>query len=1120
MKMWSVALVTASILLCTVGRCMSDSMQNSTKIPPHARLLPPEIVAARVAKAGSSWRFRVSIRPVSKIEKVPSKMIVRLELMPHVVFLAQSFDVPKRASAWHKGGPVDLGPFTLRLPADLPKGDYAVQVAVVGEAYAGRSAADLSCGRLKIQGKSTYESTSLKPLDYGTFVDSNGVPHAWHSTAANVLVWDGSPCLYVSGMLNGPYLTSVRIPETFKKFQDNVQAIKKQGLNHVYLTCQTGMNWIPASEWNPIMDYLESQGITYTIGYSWKTQRDLAARPIRARSDIAWATDAILPGEASKQITDSDLGSPVAGEIESCLAIAINANNDVFGPVAASVGEASQGSVTVSTAFTDAPKGNYRIIFLPKLRNSTSSNMNNPWRDREKDTKDVLDYLRQMKFRPGFRGFIDVMIPNERGIHNYAESLFFVDPSFTADRATWLQEKYGDIQQLKKAWALTDTPPSFAIAARLFPAISEVKPGDRLMLLIDPEENKIYRADARQSIFWYEYIDQRDESFGRLGGTMFDAVKEVVDVPIFVKRCGSTERYHASPYRSNQGHDAVGYELYSSGEGLVHYGAGAGYAEMLQSGKYMIGAATELATGYSQQMPANWPNLPEFFSDLSVVNYMGAKINYLFLFDVIAPNYLDQNHLIYDSRMLEWMGLWKRLVDEHSDAIAKHRPIVYTSWPRSDVWWATPSQRRAVRETDDAPGLVPAKAPNGIWVLPVFDAMAPAPVTVVTLADDPAVRYYARDFEKLIARRDRLVILLGLRKNLGALSTDKYFTGEMFDMGGDICQVLKPTRDCKVLEKDDKGRVWALQVGRVQIVARKPKANVTMESVLKFAHVPPVPDTARASAKNYMNKLMGISAVSVGHGRFLGVAFIEYGRPTVVLHSTSRVGNESLTLRVPAGKTVSAIIPADGDKKVEVTGEATIMLRFPPGPGDDLRKGAGKGAVTIVGLKPEELSFVGLESDQVEVSKDAGVTQSSAVPEGVSLPPVIAPVRNQSSQFIDEVKSSAMLEQAIGMYNCNELSEAQRIAEEWIVNASADQLRVYNLLLGNVRIRRGDAEGARHYYSRGLLYLSYDPALRCGLGVALMALGDRDGARREFQAAATVKGPVSEIARRNLDTLK
>lgn len=156
----------------------------------------------------------------------------------------------------------------------------------------------------------------------------------------------------------------------------------------------------------------------------------------------------------------------------------------------------------------------------------------------------------------------------------------------------------------------------------------------------------------------------------------------------------------------------------------------------------------------------------------------------------------------------------------------------------------------------------------------------------------------------------------------------------------------------------------------------------------------------------------------------------------------------------------------------------------------------------------------------MEVSKDAGVTQSSAVPEGVSLPPVIAPVRNQSSQFIDEVKSSAMLEQAIGMYNCNELSEAQRIAEEWIVNASADQLRVYNLLLGNVRIRRGDAEGARHYYSRGLLYLSYDPALRCGLGVALMALGDRDGARREFQAAATVKGPVSEIARRNLDTLK
>ncbi len=1077
--------------------------------PRPPRVGVPVLAAAATATTGATWSFRVAVTSAVAVPDPPRRLVVRLELGPHQCYLAQSFALP--AAPWRAGEHVELGPLALALPADLPAGTHAVQVALVGEAYAGRPPQDLSVGTLQVQGKATAATTSLKPLAYGTFVDSTGVPQPWYSTPSHALVWNGEPFLPVSGMLNGPYMSWARGPAEFAKLQANIDAIRSHGLDHVYLFTQGTMEALPAHCWEFLMDYLEGQGVTYVIGYpggSPGIDTTITARPIRARPEIALAVDGVtLPGPAARRLSGPELGcAPKA--VTSCLALAIDAAGRAGAPVEATLGEVTDREVAVTAAFPQAPAGSYRVLFLPRVQAGFCTA--NPWGKGDEQVEKAASYLARLRLRPGFRGFVDMILPNERGIYNEAESLFIEEPAFLADRARWLAQRYPQPADLAAAWALQDPPPAdFAVAARLFPAYS-----GSALLLVDPVERRVYRADAVRSGFWYEAIEHRDDSYTRFQNRICDGIRERVDVPITMKRCGVTERYHSNPNRADRGLDGAGYEIYAAGDNLSAYGAGPGYAEMLQAGKCMIGAATEFNRAFAEDGPANWPDVAAFFYDLAVAQHLGAKSTYLFLFDVLPYGYLTRNRLIEDARMLEWMGLWKRLLDAHREAVAAHTPRVYTSWPPGDSWWARPSERRAVRETDDAPGTITAKAPDGIWVLPVWDPEAPAPLTVVTLADDPAVRCYAAAFERLLARRDRTVVFLGLRRNLGALSIDRYFTPETFAVEGDVCQVLTPGPGAQVLEQDAQGRVWALQEGDLQIVARRPQKAGALESALRWIRCPAAGDAAQASARGLLEQVLGVKPLAVADGRFSGVSFTEAGQPVTFLHSTSRTGSETLDLHVPAGKSVLATVPAEGGRVVEGQGGSTLSLRFPPGPGDDGRRGAGAGGVTLVGLAPEELrfSFAGAAAEAVRVAAGAG---RSALPPGCVLPPLLAP-EIATPANIDEAKAAAALAQAVDACRAGNPADAERLGREWIGLATSRLLPAYCLLLGQARLLQGDAEEARAFCQRGLAVAADDAGLRCSLGAALLALADAVGARREWERAAAGASPAATAAQANL----
>ncbi len=1115
----SIALPDAGAKPLVIGKVFIKGMFPALK-PHQARLRTLVLKSPANLKAGSTWKFSVSVTPTAKLARLPEKLVVRLEFAPHVAYIAQTYDITKYKN-WTVGRSLVLGPFEMKVPIDLPAGKHIVQAAVVGETYTGKNPRSLAIGSVNVISKSTQDTTSLKPMTYGTFVDSTGLAHAWYSTPGHAVIWDGKPLLPVSGMFNGPYMSFGRTPETFKGLMHNVEIIKKQGLDHLYLFTQGYMEALPAKSWETIMDYMESVGMNYVIGHPYSTAEltsRLASRVIRANPAIALTVKNVkLPGESTRIITTGELGYPL-WSVKSCQAIAVKPDGMALSPVDAKIVKTDDKGVYVSVAFDSAPEGEYTVVYCPQIEDAGSYTQN-PWADWQRQVKHAKEYLAKVGLRPGFRGFIDMILPNERGLYNQSESLFFEEPKFTADRANWLKTRYKTIGNLAKAWALVDRiPADFLTAARLYPAFSDAGPNGDIMYLTDPIEKVIYSANSKKTAFWYEYIEHRDESYGRYQDLICSAMRDYIDAPISIKRCALTKSYQSNPNRSDRGLDGAGYEIYSVGDGLVNYGAGSGYVEMLQAKKQMVGSSTEFAEGFSADKPANWPDLPIFFYDLSVAQYMCGKSTYLFLYDVIPEDLYARNRILYDYRTVEWMGVWKRLVDEHAEAIANFAPIVYTSWPVVDPWWANPSERVAVGSVSDAPGVNHIKASNGIWVLPVFDALTPAPVTFVTLVGNPGTSYHAKEFEKLIAKKDRLVVFLGLRKNLGALSIDKYYTPETFEIDGDVCQVLKPASDCKVLEKDSSGRVWSMQAGKLQIVARQSKTAVSLESVVQYAKVPDVDDSPNASATNFLGKLMGVKSFSIGRGKFKGVAFTEKGKPTLVIPSTSREGGETLEITVPDGKSIEVYSLSDPKAVQRGTAGSTIKITLPAGPGADTSKGPGLGAAVIVGLKPEELRLTGLSLDAPASSNIADMTLS-AVPEGCELPAIILPPR-RSYSVIDSEKAAAALSTALYHYNKKNNNEAQRVAEEWVIGAPNDLLPSFNLLLGNIYMLTGDSAKAKEFYRTGLKHAPKDAALHCGLGVALLADGDKISAKSELEQAASSQSPVAETAKKNLESIK
>ncbi|MBQ0105527.1 MAG: hypothetical protein KBT47_05785, partial [Armatimonadetes bacterium] len=492
----------------------------------------------------------------------------------------------------------------------------------------------------------------LKPIAYGFFKDRDGLIQPWYSNQAHTLFWNGEPFMVMSGMLIDKYLAREDIEGAWEDFLSDVGQMEKHGLKHIYLYTGRQLHCVPIERWNRMTDYLESKGFTYTIGDPLGDISDWPAptsRIIRANPNVC-IIDKNQSGIIHKTIKSTDY-TPVAYGICQVDAILMDKNNVPFEIRPCQIYDFSEDSSTVKIRLnlSDLSKP-CNITYSVRIIHNYSCG--NPWKNYREQIKYVRENIKNMNLGSGFRGFVDMILPNERGIHINEESYFMDAKEFIEERAKRLKVKYSNISKLKKAWlAENDFVSSIDEASALYPVYNDGKyiylaktvpfnSPDRQgqngsyfwsMLTEDYREDvlnelkkentgfseKIYKISA-ESPYWYEFLQMREEALRDVQNTIIDEVKKVYDVPISVKAIAGSEIYNSTPKKDNSGLDILGNELYHSGEFLVNHGAGFRFGEIEASGKAVINHSTEINRMAGNSMYPNYPDIHGFFYDMAV----------------------------------------------------------------------------------------------------------------------------------------------------------------------------------------------------------------------------------------------------------------------------------------------------------------------------------------------------------------------------------------------------------------------------------------------------------------------------------------------------------------------
>ncbi|MBQ0105509.1 MAG: tetratricopeptide repeat protein [Armatimonadetes bacterium] len=1045
------------------------------------------------AEAGKPFTFKVSADFKEKSKS--DTLIILFEQKKDVVYFAQSVKIPSMLGAMGKWTSEDI---TIDIPKTLPKGKAECIL------YLNNDISNQTKTETEIVSSYTESTTDMKPLSYGFYTDNTGKTHPWYSNSAHTLFWEGEPWMKISGMFNGPYM-SFNSPATdeaeFEGFKANIQKLKKYGINHIYLFTQGPMAAKPPYQWEFIMDYLEQEGFTYVIGFpngAGKTT-PLKARQVRANPQKAKIEKNVV-GKCVRTIkfSEFDFGACPLNDVR-CSAI------DSQGRVIA-VKEAEITETGRDYAVCEVDFGNTEPIDIAfDVSFMITWCTDNPWADCKNQYTATQNFLKASHLRPGFRGFVDMIMSNERGLYNSVEPIFVASDEFLKTRTDQLKAKYKNISALKKAWMIKgDFVKTIEEAAALYPIYNN---GETIYLTSQTAKSDfpIYKADAKTP-YWYEYLEMRDTSYGDIQDMMIDRVKEVSDAPVNIKLCGMPETYDYPRQANRKGLDGVGCETYATGEGHITYNIGFRHTEMESAKKNMIGYSTEMARGWGDDMYPNYPDIHGLFYDMGVTHYLGSRITYLFLMDVLPQTLYERNRLLRDPRMLEWMNLWQEILDDKSDIIKDFKPIVYTSWPKPDAWWPSCSERRAVKETDDAYGANSVKCPNRVWAIATPDPFAKANMTFVTLNDSPATEYYKADFEKLLNYDSRQIVMLGHRKNLGALSVDKYYTDNYTEDENFVYQELKVPEGAKVLHEYN-GTVWAIKIGNLQIIGAQPKKQFySLENVIKFAEFPDE-EEGRRDAADFLENTLGITFATLGNNSFKAVQYTLNGKDVCIIHSAK---DEKQTVSFTAEKECTFACPYLNVSKDMKPGE-NIILTLPGKETDSQSEGAGLGYIKITGEKLADLKFEGMNLDTLPKASPGGY-EASALAAGLKLP---TPKRTDTFRFntTEVMKAKAGFDTALDEYNNGAYAAAQQFLEEYLPLAGDDLSASFNIFLGNVNLMRGKTEEAVKYYRVALERAPGNGDALTGLGCALWN-SDKEKAKECWINANTPE------AQSNLDAVK
>ncbi|MCC6484834.1 MAG: hypothetical protein IT209_08315 [Armatimonadetes bacterium] len=863
------------------------------------------------AKLGETVKAQISVSTASAFSDDRDLYIYLVHA--GAVRAAQVLNPAPATKSWKASG-AKLKDVLIRIPKNIPTGDYSLVVGVYREKQEGRAPITVT---------GTQATRLAKIITRGRMVDKYGVGHEWFLNDAHALIWDGKPWMPAGGMFV--------YDRDWNVVKAQIDLLHKYGVRSIYL--HLGVNqpypWKTYSDddyrfFQQTIDYLDDLGFTYGVEF----------QALEAKGPGFYYP---APGPR-KDITSS-------GRVEVQQDKTLSGYFAVFDRHTQQIVQTGEVSVTDGksiSADVKVPKpGDYTVTFGLKRQAPDMFSMYY-WDQQYPNYVEVVrKHYSKVALGPGFRFLVDPLW-NEMNVNR---DFYPASDVYYQQFADWLLKRYGTVDKLNEAWhavtayageqnASIAGVDSFDTASRLIPIDRKDAPGNKILqYMMDPQTGRVFAMDLRKGQFNYDTQEFLGRSLLYYTCDIADQFKKLYDVPVIYKGFSDMDFWHINDLGTPGGHDGLGMESYGNGEPMMLFMAAHLYGELEQATKTTWLVVTETGQGAHQdnspsrnKPPGYTSRLDHMYANYNAMLSGGAKG--IFQYNMVpgrGSNDPWTDALISDPRQLEWLATYDRIL-ANAPALAEYKPPMYFRYPglfnpnsmnlRSEPaddyanmggwWWREPVERAA----------------NDIWIVPSFSLRPEAPMLIVNLEDSPATERFRDEVSNAIKENLRLTVI-GFRRNPGAApELDKYYEDAWStDTDGRKFQPLRPTATSRVIGRNEAGQVWNLMDGNLQIISK--------EVFAEHGYRPEFLETGgeRGVEPYYgvFRDLLGVRLLNVGEGLY-GLTYSDGGTPVTVLGLTNDA-RESRTLSFLAKPgSVEAQFPSGEKTGVERNGSFSVKL--------------------------------------------------------------------------------------------------------------------------------------------------------------------------------------------------
>jgi hypothetical protein len=355
-----------------------------------------------------------------------------------------------------------------------------------------------------------------RALSAGTFTDRTGAKSIWSVDDKHTLIWNNRPYFPVGGTFT-PRSLSDSDEAAWQTDRDALSTLQSKGLLDLVIMPEKSLPEIPPAALQRLVDFLDSNGFRYGLGFGPGMNRPLVGIVVK-------------PGSYRYDTRDSLTAQWQVEHALSALFLLTDIGNEnkVVRIDALPIPD------RVLTVPIEPPPGSTHLIALLYPRKSlpaASGSLPDLWNGFDSYRDQLLATLSKVQFGSGLRFFLD---PLAREIGLSGESDFLVpDPGgFNLEFEAYLSTRYASVEEAKQNWAVAEGDfKTFTELTRLIP----LWVADRgVPYFFDPFTSKMYRiVDARQSKWWNDFLQCRNDGIVYYMNALASVLKkQVANVPV------------------------------------------------------------------------------------------------------------------------------------------------------------------------------------------------------------------------------------------------------------------------------------------------------------------------------------------------------------------------------------------------------------------------------------------------------------------------------------------------------------------------------------------------------------------------------------------------------------